>query len=363
LGVYVVAIMVTVVRSWRRQNDDALANQTANRRWVTPVAAAAFIIGIGLALLSIESRPSRQTRPSNEAALAPLPAVPPIELAALGYLPPDTNVVAGFHVAYALRNPLGQDLLLRSSLKVGDVGFDSLERWTGMKFPQIDHVVLGIKLDDQLPPRSILVVRAIAPIDQNEIRRALGRTSSQRRNGRDIFGFTLERPRFDAFGWFADDRTLIVTLTAKDMDIVPQPSTEKGARLMPEVQAYLRERARSADVWAVGHVLDWNRTPLHLLSSTELRNDWAVISKVHTLGAWFDLGENVTFHADFHCADVGAAQALMTYLSEKERTARQDVSKFLPDFDGSPLVQSLKRSAVTTQDGSWVRVEATTKQD
>src|SRR5262249_13191740 len=50
----------------------------------------------------------------------------------LGYLPPDTNVVAGVLVSEALKEPAGQDFLKSFRLGPIDLSISDLEHWTGL---------------------------------------------------------------------------------------------------------------------------------------------------------------------------------------------------------------------------------------
>src|SRR5919109_1024581 len=47
-----------------------------------------------------------------------------------GYLPPDTNVVAGIQVTEALKEPAGQEFLSQFRLGPVDLSLGNLERWT-----------------------------------------------------------------------------------------------------------------------------------------------------------------------------------------------------------------------------------------
>jgi hypothetical protein len=352
LGVYVAALTITVARSWREKQVLDREPGRMRRRWVVPVTAVAGLVAVGLLLLSIKSRPAREARPDNQ-TLTAVGAVPPAELAALGFLPRDTNLVAGCHIAEALHDPLARDLILGSSLKIGDLGFDSLERWTGLRFPELDHAVLGIKVDDRFPPRTILVVRTLRAIDESEVRRTLRAVAVRSRDGRDVCRIHLDRPRVEAFLWLANERTMIVTLSLKDLDLVPSLGDEQGKPLLPELSTYLRERVHAAPVWVVGHVPYWDKTPAAMFAETDMKEEWAVISKVRTFGAWLQAKDGIVFQAALDCMDADAAKALWSYLNAAERQGRS-----LPSFDQGPLVAALRRSFDASLEDSWVTLYA-----
>ncbi len=357
LGAYIVFLAITLVRSWNRGQPTAVAEPRLARQWLTPLVGLAVLIAVGLVLLSIESRPARHARPDNQAALGPVPAVAPVDLPALGFLPPDTNIVAGFHVAEAFQNPLGRELFSNSTLKLGDISLKSLEDWTGLKFPQMDHVVLGIKLDDHFPPRTILVVRTRWPIDEREVRQNLDAKPTRERQGRMVYRFKPDLVG-DAYLWRGDDRTLIVVLNAKDLDAIPSNIRPGVEHLPSPLASCLKERVRSATIWAVGHVNDWNNTPLQLLSVAKRNEDWNLVSKLRTFGGWMQVAEAVTFSAIFECATEASAQALLEVLKSAESTNRRALSAVLPRFDHDPLVRELTRTATMTLNGTWIEVHA-----
>src|SRR5262249_19335378 len=65
----------------------------------------------------------------------------------LGYLPADTNIVAGVLVPEALKEPTGQEFLTQFRLGPIDLNIGNLERWTGLRRDEIRQIVIGLKIE------------------------------------------------------------------------------------------------------------------------------------------------------------------------------------------------------------------------
>ncbi len=298
-------------------------------------AAAAFVLanmllvavaGLALALRTQSERRAHDAglphgrRPSHnrpepppQGVPAPPAAVAPDRLAALGYLAPDTSVVAGVHVAELLADDTGKRLL-NDPIQVGatELRLGAVEQWTGLRPEEVDHVVVGVKADDPFPPRLNVVVRTREPYDAAKVRAAL----RAKRAG----GGKKELYRFDGPGgvplvlWCADERTLLVGLLERHLEAVPaKPRDDLGA-LVPELRPILRERMRPAGpVWAAGHARDWANTSAAFLLERLGKEDQARVRSVRTFGLWLQPGREVTVNAVFRCADAAAARALGEY--------------------------------------------------
>ena len=133
----------------------------------------------------------------------------PSQLSSLGYLPDDVQLIVGIHVAEAWRTPMGRPFLDGSLPGGGGVGLEQIESVTGLKFAEIDHAVLAVKLDkEKVLPRVFLIVKTIQPYDRAKIReasqvgRARQRGSPHHRGDQDYamenHGLPLVRGRQDA---------------------------------------------------------------------------------------------------------------------------------------------------------------------
>jgi hypothetical protein len=292
----------------------------------------ALVAAAGLAL-ALRTQPERRAhdaglphgrRPSRVQPELPLQGVPappeaaaPDRLAALGYLAPDTSVVAGLHVAELLADDTARRLL-SDPIKVGsfDLRLDRLEGWTGLRMNEVDHVVVGVKADDPLPPRLNVVVRTRQPYDAAKVRAAL--------KARLTGGGKKQLYRFDTPGgvplvlWCADERTLVVGLLATHLEDMPLRPRDDLSALVPELRPILRERMRPAGpVWAAGHARDWANTAAAPLLERLGKDDRARVRSVRTFGLWLQPGREVTVNAIFRCADAAAVRALDQYVQTR----------------------------------------------
>ncbi len=233
LGLYVVGLVGAIVWGWNRSERAAPGRR---RSWIerlsVPGLAALALIGIGLALLAIQARP---VRPPLEPPRPKVTPTAPADLAALGFLPDDTDLIAAVHMAEVLDDPTGRDLLQRIGL--GAPGGVDLEKWTGLRLDDIDHAALGLRLDGDLFTRFTLVVRARLPIDQQHVRDVLKTTARQDIDGRPVYPFVLETglpvlAKVGASAWFADETTLVI---AKSFDRIPLTPKTGIDHLRPEL--------------------------------------------------------------------------------------------------------------------------------
>ena len=100
LGLYVAGLVGAIVWGWNRR--ERAAGRDEPRSWASrvgvPGLAVLALVGIGLALLAIPARPVRPPLDLDHQKVTP---VAPAELAALGYLPDDADMIVAAHVAEA----------------------------------------------------------------------------------------------------------------------------------------------------------------------------------------------------------------------------------------------------------------------
>jgi len=357
LGLYVAGLVGAIVWGWNRSERAAGAarKRSWSERLSVPGLAALALIGIGLALLAIQARP---VRPPLEPPKAKVATVAPADLPALGYLPDDTDLILAVHMAELLDEPTGRDLLKRVGL--GTPGGPDLEKWTGLKLDDIDHAVLGLKLDGDLLTRFTLVVRARGPIDQQHVRDLLKTTARQDVDGRPVYPFVLETglpvlAKVGASAWFADDRTLVVAKTFDRIPLTPKTGID---HLRPALRQVIQERmGPSAQLWVAAHTDSWDGLNfiLRLAISDHLDQGADTFKKVRTLALWLTTGDDVTLRGAFDCADEDAARALAAYL---EPTNRKGFRALFDAPDEGPMARELIDSLKTTQQGTWVDLQA-----
>ena len=122
---------------------------------ILSVMAVMAATGLTYALMTVAVRrehdkalPRRSRKPFEifrKAQPEPDEAVPPIQWAGLGYLPPGTAVVAGVQVKELLRSPAGKEMGGKG-IKIGgfELTLDAVKERLGLDAQEIDHVVLGM---------------------------------------------------------------------------------------------------------------------------------------------------------------------------------------------------------------------------
>jgi hypothetical protein len=343
-----------------------LARQAAERsvrtRWSNRQLAAA-VFGVMLlmatgsltfALLTQEQRRAHDKdlgpRPNRwpfqvDKSEEPLLAAPvaPVRLPALGYLPAETNIVAGIHVAELHQTKAGRELLT-TPLKIGplEVRLDRTEQWTGLQFDDLDHLVLGLR---GMEPT--LVVRTRRAYDVEKVRAALHAERLGTVGQKKLESFEIKGAKLRPVLWCADERTLVFGLFAPQFEHVPNTPREGISHLPGEVRSILDERVRSGGpVWLAGHVADWDKVEWTGLLDLK-KDDLKRLSSVRTFAAWLLLEDKVQVSAECQCRDADAARALETWFADEFKgwtSAREGEwlsLQWKTDLDG--LRQALRR--------------------
>ena len=274
-------------------------------------------VGLAYALYTVTDRRAHDTAlppPPRRSPLADLPApapvvTPPAALAALRWLPADCTLIAGVQLTEMRQTDEGRDLL-NHLFRIGkwEINADLLERWTGLKAREIDHLVVGVQAEDGVPPPAVLVVRTVRPYDADAVKTALDAEPSP--NGAGGKALYQGKPRDGGFRpvvWFADERTLVIALTARSLEAVPDRPAEGLQRLPAEVRDLLENRLLpGGPAWVVGHSADWRRTGAALL----LEKDAEMLGHVRDFAFQMQAERPATLTAFLRCDGEKAARAL-----------------------------------------------------
>ena len=281
-----------------------------------------IVMGLG-ALISLSfalySQPERRAndrrmphkpRGPNLTEPPPTPATtPPAALEALRWLPADMNAVAGIQVAELRQSEAGRDLLNHLS-RIGKIEVNAglLEQWTGLKIEQIDHVVLGVRANDEIPPRAVLVVRTLHSYNADAVRTALHAERLPDANGKTLYKCKPVKGGLAPVLWFADDRTLMFALLAKHLEAVPAKPAAGLERMPVEVRALLENRLQSAGpAWLVGYDADWRKTAAALLFPAKGAD---LLSAVHGFAVQLQAEQPTTLLAALQCDNADAVPTL-----------------------------------------------------
>jgi hypothetical protein len=206
-------------------------------------------VGLGYALKTVEFRRSNDVK-NKDAGDTPAPIAEgsPADLAGVGYLPDDVQLIAGVRLAAARQSQAARTMLGRFGLSPDGDG-----RVFGFRADDVDHVILGASLK-ALPPRLTLVLRGRRPIDADAVRTALPAGRAVDHGDKTLYE---ARPANGPQGlvWFADDRTVVGGLVKEHFDKLPPQRNPSPGRFQIPLPELLRNRLDPAAlVWAVLHI-------------------------------------------------------------------------------------------------------------
>jgi hypothetical protein len=359
LGVYVLAMVLAILRGWNRR-EKASKGKAGLGQYGIPALALFVLLGVGLALLAIQQRPIRKPAPTLPSGADAIAAVLPSQLAGLRYVPNDSQLIVGIHVAEAWRTRMGR-LLLDGSHPSGGVGLEQIESVTGVKPADIDHAVLAIKLDkEKALPRVFLIVQTIHAYDRARIRESLKAAERISDDRRAIEEIRITTWKTTASLWFADDRTLAVVWPSDDITEIPATPRSGVEHLPHELRALLEEQLDPAatkapvQLWAAGHVDSWDELAVGPILAWFLRDSWTTLSSARTAGVWAHLDEDAKLVGLCHCANENSAEALRDFLQPTEKG--KGLASLLAK--NNPLALEVTKSLKATRDGEWVKAEA-----
>jgi hypothetical protein len=297
-NVYIVALMFAVFRPRNRPS--------ALRLTILLAGTTAVVVTIGL--LRVHIRVSSDPSAAEDIFVQPVVrSVRPSDLTGLGYLPDDTNVIAAVNVAELRQTPAGREFLTDNGGKLWN--WQRLHDWIGIDLTEIDHLIVGLKVDNNLLPRLMLIVETIHAFRVDEMRVNLKAS---------------KWPDPEAC-LFPSDRTMILALAKKDLERVSTERSEGIDQLGLPMQQALKERIpRDAQVWLVGHGDSWLKTPaLSFLPGFTKENE-AIVQRIQTLAVDFRLEKEPTVDAAFQCPDEASAKSLEQFLREHDSADLRD---------------------------------------
>ncbi|MBY0514743.1 MAG: zinc-ribbon domain-containing protein [Gemmataceae bacterium] len=292
--------------------------------WPVGIAVALGLVGLGIGLY-VANRP----RPSQPQDADPGPtatATPPAELAGLGYLPPDCNLVAAVQpgplIAYCGRtNQDPRELLIQAGLPAGVFAF--LDR-AGIPFHQVGHVVAGSAVPDHVIEGRLTVVLVLRrpPADEDQFLDAVGAKKDPR--GKPRYNVTLDvgfklplqlvrvSPAVWVLGW-------------ADADLAP---AEGGGRseLNPGFREMIATRLPAdAAVWVAADAARWDRKELvKAAAQWGGKADWLpAVAKVQGGVVGMSFGDEPRVRAFVRCADEPTGARLREYLQGKAAPGAQ----------------------------------------
>jgi hypothetical protein len=277
-------------------------------------------------------RPGKQ-RGVPEPENGPLVAsVAPNKLAALGYLPSEVNLLFAARVPELLATPIGTEVL-RDPIKLGDWQFrlETLPRWLGFRLEDLDHLVFAAQITNALIPPFYLVVRTAQPYDEEKLRQRVKCTRVANPGKKKLYTFHIPRQSIPLNVWYADDRTVVLSPFADQLESLPSQPVEEIQQLSDELRTVLTQRREPvAPVWIAGHSRDWSKTSAAIFLNRMKKEDLAKLKPLRTFGVWLVPEDSLMVKGVFACADEHAARGLEEYF----RNLRSDDATFKTALDG-----------------------------
>ena len=286
----------------------------------SPQAAILFVAAMGLLGLGIglfvQSRNAKEPTPNPEPLDAPAAATPPLELAGLGYLPADCNVVAAVQpgpvLAHAARsNRTARELLTGGG--VPDAVFAALDR-LGLPLQQIDHLAAGAHVPDkdETTLRLVVVLVLRRPLaDEEQFLRNL----EAKRSATNAAHYAVKVNKLPLNLARASDRVWVFSWSEADL------ATTGQAKLSPGLRAMVGERLPpDAAVWVAAESARWAEKPLvsNLLPALAGKKDWLpVLKQGQAAVAGLSLGDSPRLRLFVRGVDADTGEKLRAYFKSK----------------------------------------------
>jgi len=165
------------------------------------------LIGGSYALWTVKLRRSRD--PWMPKKLEPIAFRRPLELAGLGHLPKNCQIVAGLHIGEMVNDDIGKKLLAEPRPGQLDWVLKQITRTTALTLEEIDHVVLGLAFDANFP-QLVMVVKARSEISLEKLADMKPRKYSQHLQ-EPLYEFSL-KPAGEAMLWIVDKETIVCVI-------------------------------------------------------------------------------------------------------------------------------------------------------
>jgi hypothetical protein len=288
----------------------------------------------------------------------------PSALPALGYLPADVNAIVGLHAAECNEQEDGRRFLFAlQSLPIMPAG-PRFETLIGLPWTQIDHAVLGVRIEDRLIPRFTLVVRCRQPINQAALLKVL-KAQRKDRGKRSLYAFPLEGFGIDATCWIPDDHTLVISRSPEDFDPAPLTSNPGIDHFNADLQQIFRESLPTGVVlWLAAATRNGEQVlaPLSQLGAIT-RGDVEIFAPLQRVGLWMRAEKKLETAAVADLRDETAATRFKTYLASVGLAP----DKVPPALETNPqtqrLASQLKKSLSVEQKDSHLSVHASCTMD
>jgi hypothetical protein len=352
--IWLIGLAFVAVRELRIRYQRSYAAQRLPLGYIVATVAFLAIGGLAVTILALQISKQRESRPPLDVSRAEVRVVAPAALAALGYIPGDCDLVAGIHVAEINDDPTVRDFLRSSSFIPGGSDLSFITNWTSLRPQDIDHAVLGLRIQGVLIPRFTLVVRTLRPYDAVALRKTSNASRWPGPSKREYYRVDSEKSN-RRYLWFPDDRTVVVGLKNEDLDPVPAQPRDGIDHLPREQAGLIKDRlGAGTPLWITGQPENW-KTQLALVGPfvKQLGRLPENLQKVKACGIWCQFNDGLTVNAAFECTDADAAGQLEKFFLGRGKEGNA-FSLPPPTPQLAPLYQELGRNAKADRNESWL---------
>jgi hypothetical protein len=293
-NVYIVALIFAMVRPQHRPGTMRL----------TILLAGITTVVVTIGLLRVHIRVSSDPNSAEDIGVQTMArVVRAAELPTLGFLPSDTNVIAAIQVAELMETLAGQEFLAGSGPAHLWNG-QQFQNWTGLELRDIEYIVIGLKIDENLLPRFTLIVETLRPISVSSVQEHLK-------------GSKLPDPEAVRF---PSSHTLILGLTKRDLQLVPAKPRTGIEHLSQPLRTVIKERiARRSQLWIAGYSTDWEKTVALTFLETLPKKEREVLKGIQSFGVNLGVDGTASLQASFQCIDESAGKALADLIQKNSR--------------------------------------------
>lgn len=272
--------------------------------WFLPLLLALLAVGYGLNL----SGPDQPKLPEKPAPTQPQGAV---DLPALGYVPPESNLVAVVRLDLLRTATQKQGLVLPKPIAAMA---GTLAGLAGLELDLIDHAVLATTLAGDLPQLTVIVQTA-KPYSTQAIARARQPQQPTLWRQRPVYRFKLA-PMGEGLLLLVDQQTLIMVVRLdavkiEDAGSVPVKPHAGLATLAAPLRDLVRQRfGPQPACWLAGHLEKPEPLAALLAFTPVAKEHLQLLNGVQTFGLSLDLHQGATLSGACRCRDAQAAYRL-----------------------------------------------------
>jgi hypothetical protein len=288
----------------------------------------------------------------------------PAALPGLGYIPGDVNIILGLNVAEAAGQEDSLRFLHAVRTLAGVPAGPKLESLLTQLWDQVDHVILGVRVEDQLLPRFTLVIQSLRTIPQESVLSSL-KGQRKEHGKRTVYTFPLESVGIDGTLWIADDHTLVITRAPADLDAAPLKLAPGIDRFNSDLQEVFRDSLPAGVLfWLAAATRHGDQVLAPLVQIGALAQaDAATLAPLQKLGLWFRVDNKLVMEANADLSNEQAASKFKAYLARHGLATGQVMPALEAKEQWQRLAGQLRQSLELEQKSSHLKLSASCTMD